>query len=131
LVAHPKPDLGKKTVDPDFVDESHETVTGAESSKRLVSVGGASSPAGLRLVMCQQTIDFGLGNAMVTSFRARGAHVASVDPALERGVANAQTRGGGSHREECHENTFPEERAGGKIIERFDSTKANSRIDMR
>jgi len=54
------------------------------------------------LLTAQESLDLRLRDAMVTAFRARGSHLASVDPSLQRRVRDPELLGGGPDSEETH-----------------------------
>src|SRR5436190_2874213 len=107
LIADAQLHLCKQAVDANFLDVPEQPITGAQPAERLVVLGFRLTFSGERLVPRQQAVDLGIGDTVMTAFGARGADATAADPALERGIPDAEFFRCSSSREKCHLGRLP------------------------
>ena len=102
LVADAHADLGEQAIDADFIDETVQAVSGAQAVQRLVGIRDTAASPGVRLLPCEQTVDFVIRNAMMPALGAAGSHMSGMNPSFQRRVRDAEPLGRRSHGMERH-----------------------------
>lgn len=99
LVSDPQPDLSEQSFDTDLFDNPAELIPPADGDEDARGTSGPPREGRDGSPRCQEALDFGFGNPMMTAIGADRSHRPLVDPLFERRVADAQPGGGGAGRE--------------------------------